>query len=316
MKNEKNDIKVLQELKIQDLSFEEPARCELNPFKHPYISLNSPNSEEDNDQVKVGKSLFFTISPNFIENLSETIISRLLLEIVNPRENPSKPEKILKIDKDVVFYIDQLFFYTPSFDLKLKMIQSIHIDPNELLIQIQHNEKSTLSHLSPSPYEIIPTEVFESLDSLRLSPTKDLQSSQTAHDKMLFDSCNELLQNYRPYKTKGEPAPWDYSNRVMTGDLPDIDLVKTEIILKVVKFNSLEAGKIFDSSFSNNSFAKEDGAIQNLREEKIGSLIVESIQNGEEKWIDYQFEESQVCIDLADWVFDLVSGECADVLSV
>ena len=320
-----SEIMIFNELKLQNLSFEELPRCELNPFKHPYMSIASPNSDLDEEQEhKVGSLHQSVISPNFVLGLSEMIISRMMLEVMglymgdqdsSNKSSQSISSKISKkhkksIDKDPISYIDQLFFQMPELDLKLKLMQSVYINPFDLLIQIQVNERTYSDFINFSSC-IFPENIFEAILANRLSQVRDeqIKDLQQAHDKMLFDSCNELLQEFRPYKQYGEPPPWSWAKRVMNEEKPNLEKIRKELEINVWNMNEYEAGKIFDMSFNENGGDNE--AIQNLREEKIGSLIMQSILGGDKDWVDYEFEEAQVCIDLADWVFDLLAGECA-----
>ena len=320
-----SEIMIFNELKIQNSSFEELPRCELNPFKQPYISIASPNSDLDEEnEHKVGSFHPSVLSANFILSLSETIISRMMLEVMglymgdqdsSNKSNQSISSKISKrpkksIDKDPLSYIDQLFFQMPELDLKLKLMQSVYINPFDLLIQIQVNERTYTDFINFSSC-IFPETIFEALVYNRSSQVSDelIRDLQQAHDKMLFDSCNEILQEFRPYKQYGEPPPWSWAKRVMNEEKPNIVEIRKELENTVWNMNEYEAGKIFDMSF--NEIGGDNEAIQNLREEKIGSLIIQSIVGGDKDWVDYEFEEAQVCIDLADWVFDLLAGECA-----
>ena len=51
-----------------------------------------------------------------------------------------------------------------------------------------------------------------------------------------------------------------------------------------------------------------------LREEKLGALMMKELEENENKWIDYEDEETQVKFDLADMVLEELAGELAQFM--
>lgn len=79
---------------------------------------------------------------------------------------------------------------------------------------------------------IIPIELFHNLEE-EISVGREVQDGykqdiERVHNRMLFDSYNEALDNFRPYGLKGSPFPWRpnagrlKSVMFMTDNLPEI----------------------------------------------------------------------------------------------
>jgi len=163
---------------------------------------------------------------------------------------------------------------------------------------------------------IIPASTFQSLDCSRQSLliNKSLRDSQQAHDRLIYDCLNEGLQTYRPYGLSGEPAPWSFNIRSLSKKQRSAGLILDELREKLEKESEFAAGKICDLSFCLNSSSFEEDGVQNLREEKIGVLILKNIKESEHLWVNYSYEEAQASIELADLVFESTVLEALNII--
>ncbi len=59
----------------------------------------------------------------------------------------------------------------------------------------------------------------------------------------------------------------------------------------------------------------EEERIGQAREEKLGTLMMRELEENENKWINYEDEDTQVKFDLADMVLEELTGELIDILA-
>lgn len=58
----------------------------------------------------------------------------------------------------------------------------------------------------------------------------------------------------------------------------------------------------------------EEDRRNGLREIRLGLLMVKELEDNEQKWLDYEDEDTQVKFDLADMVLDVLASEVSDFL--
>ena len=134
-------------------------------------------------------------------------------------------------------------------------------------------------------------------------------------NKAIFDAINEALNMYRPHSKKGEPLPWTGWHSLIV----DYSRLNIEILGKVrdilLDWNSFKAGPLPWREFYHNNHFDEDNFAE-FREKKLASILAYEIEKeDEERWLDYETEESQVKLDLADIVLDHLVQEVTDILS-
>lgn len=138
------------------------------------------------------------------------------------------------------------------------------------------------------------------------------------HNKAIFDGINEALNIYRPHSKKGEPLPW-------TGKASfQIDYTRTGIsadeILSIVSntlldWNSFKVGPLPCREFYHNNIFDEE-KFSDFREKKLAAILAYDVEKeDQEKWLDYESEESQVKLDLADIILYSLVEETIDVLN-
>jgi hypothetical protein len=137
-----------------------------------------------------------------------------------------------------------------------------------------------------------------------------IAQAEKIHCKMLLHTLNALLQQFRPFGCKGLPFPWiNYSK------LLGKPLVLSKVIDKVIKdmkdMNEMEIGNFPDISFSNTE-ANEILIIKIKEKQLEKALFYESLYE-DYKWIDYEFEETQVKIDLADMILHELAEEIINI---
>jgi len=73
---------------------------------------------------------------------------------------------------------------------------------------------------------------------------------ENIHNKVIFDSFNEILDNYRPYGIKGPPLPWSINRRTLTYKYSEedwIDEIFHEAREKILGWGASECGTLSNS---------------------------------------------------------------------
>lgn len=119
------------------------------------------------------------------------------------------------------------------------------------------------------------------------------------------------MDNYRPYGLKGPPLTWSTNLRTLTykySEIERIDEVLFEVQDKILTWAETEAGTLTDSHTvlgappEIRQIMTEKQFLNQIREERLANLLSVEINEGEPLWLDYEYEETQVKLDLADMV--------------
>lgn len=132
-------------------------------------------------------------------------------------------------------------------------------------------------------------------------------------NKCIFDSVNESLYKFRPYGLVGEPMPWSSKVRRLQTKV-DISSVDTERLFQMVKqevFRWTQAccgclpGPIFrfPNLKTNREEVSEDLHAE-VREKRLAAVLSQETIEQEHHWVNYEFEETQVKVDLTDMVLE------------
>ena len=312
-----SDVIMLQEYKIQDISLEESGELALSEIKHTsknaLISRASPCSDnsETETQILVGSLASPVVTASMISEISETLLQQFLEEELYPYKLHRTQ---LSIDKDPGAIQKLLECLLPADQAKVHGLQQVISkplvkNPLKMLADMQVGDKIDTVYwdCSMCPAILSPS-LFAELVNRRQASDRpgsegtDLHESQVVHDKLIFDNCNEFLQSYRPYGLLGLPMPWSTSHRVLKPADYDFDQIFYALRDNLYKLSVFSAGKIPDQSFLAPGNSEE--LLQKNRDEKIGALIAGDIVNNGEVWVNYEYEEIQTIIDVADIALD------------
>lgn len=70
----------------------------------------------------------------------------------------------------------------------------------------------------------------------------------------------------------------------------------------------------FEVPNTNVNIQPEEERVNALREERLGMLMMKELEENENKWIDYEDEDTQVKFDLADMILDDITGELVSLI--
>lgn len=316
-KNSPSDIIAHQDYIIVNNSINDLTLSEIKDTqKIPLVSRASPSSDTSDSDLPSTK--FMNLTPETLCELSDKILSQCLAQELAPYKTNEKQIYIEKDPDQIQLYIQELIERLYPYFAELKSIISKPLRKNPLEILGKMND---LAKCYPIEWEfstcpaIINSQFFIELDKIReIIVNEEIKIPQKIHDKMIFDNCNEFLQTLRPYGLIGVPAPWSDSLRILKHTDFNLQQYLYMLKVKIFELSNFNAGKIQDHSFLIASGGKEDG-VQNSREEKLGVLIAEDINNREPTWINYELEETQTKLEVSDLVLETLISETINFLS-
>ena len=162
-----------------------------------------------------------------------------------------------------------------------------------------------------SPFLIVPNWILNSLieqdkkrEQVFSLNTKGNNSIQLLSKRLIFDSLNEILS--KKYASS-HPMPWGLS---LKSPLPiSSKYLLPPLITDLTTLNRLRSGKVpvVDTIF--NSQDSDDDLISQLQEDHLSVILSLEIISQEPGWLDYEFEESQVKLDISDMALEDIVEE-------
>lgn len=337
-----------KKLILHRILIENSETCDLGSFKpraleseHPVSSESEEEKDEDDEEIKSGishsrslvrlhdevsskhkkpedkpESKDFSLSFGFEVGLS---IENKDFSSKTPEENPQQKHNfhlsLQKIDSisdriNPFMDFDRIKTFILTIFTKINTEKLIE-DLEKPLIKNPLTELDKLQEFqigTPTETEIT---VFPELFCIKnLIPdenyTGPLAQNEKLFHKMLLHTLNYLLQQFRPFGYRGLPFPWINYSKV-----PKKPLIISQIIEKVIldmeDMNEMEIGNFPDISFSN-SEANETLIIK-IKEKQLEKTLFYEAFYEDYKWVDYEFEETQVKIDITDMILHDLAEE-------
>ena len=134
---------------------------------------------------------------------------------------------------------------------------------------------------------------------------QETQKSEKIYKGLILESINYLLQQFRPYGYDGYPLPWSVDKSELNVRKISFDLVIEKTFKNLRELNMFCIGKHEDVE---GSAFEDESAMLKYKERQLDKLIHFEAQTEEFRWLDYEFEETQVKIDLSDVIlYELVT---------
>lgn len=153
-----------------------------------------------------------------------------------------------------------------------------------------------------------PTEMSESASDAHIAECDHI------HNKNIFDCINESLNQFRPYGKEGVPMPWSSKLRKLRED----EILEFNKMFEIIKQDLFRwwytgAGTLPKREFilENNQFDEE--GFNEIREKRLASLLASDVLETDYKWINYDFEESQVKMDISEMILEHLVSETVQV---
>ncbi|CAG9331265.1 unnamed protein product [Blepharisma stoltei] len=331
---------------FQELDSEE----EKTPTHMPLPSFG--NEELNWKPKKIDAKSYDSMTPELVNSISEEILKSLLSEDILPRSSPKSSlplmpildlknlsgkneitsslsaEPIIQTDHRAVRkYADEVF------ETAIKNIDEVYQNlkkplrrnPLDMLAKMQETEIGTPVENEFLTYPPIlslklylslehPKEIESSRKNLSPNTIQLMSEAEHIHNKMIFDAINEGLQKYRPYSLKGVPMPWSNSIRYLSNETMDPNKAIQEVKEEVESWSMTQAGKMPTGDMVLSSGIVDEEYMQQVREERLASMLAEEVLERDEVWVDYEFEETQAKLDLADMILEGLVIETIDIL--
>jgi len=126
---------------------------------------------------------------------------------------------------------------------------------------------------------------------------------ENIHNKAIFDAINEALDGFRPYGLKGPPLPWSNQQKLLTlkyGGEDTVDILFQRVKVRVMEWAQMRAGL----SIPRRAGPGEQDRLEMEREERLTRILQGEADENEGLWVDYEYEETQTKLDVADIVLN------------
>ncbi|OMJ94579.1 hypothetical protein SteCoe_2224 [Stentor coeruleus] len=195
-----------------------------------------------------------------------------------------------------------------------ELLKGIDKNPLEILTQMHELDLGNVVDRGTYPGILNIPDIVENLfddcgNEDIVSTQRFINKADRIHKIMILTVADELLQKYRPYGTRGVPMIWSDTTRIFTGPRKSTHEILVDVVNEIEDLARCEVGKIATEEmiFSNGNLDEE--LLQDIREETVAYAIKKEIVDDEWIWVDYEFEETQVKIDLADMILSELAGE-------
>ena len=141
-----------------------------------------------------------------------------------------------------------------------------------------------------------------------------LAECQHIHNKVLFDTINDCLQQFRPFGKDGAPLAWSRTTKLKGSEnftLEEMfELTKHDLFrMAIMQAGTLPRREfVFGGQFDEELFGE-------IREKKLATLLCREIVETEPSWLKWDFEEAQTKIDIADMVLESLVTETIGFLN-
>lgn len=128
------------------------------------------------------------------------------------------------------------------------------------------------------------------------------------HNKMVFDCINVILNRIRKDLN---PSPW--KTGLFSFKTLDCGQIFQIIVKEIRKFSGVNAGRIPSIAMVGANGVVDDELLLKVRENGLAMLLASDICDDEPMWTDYMHEETQACIDIADFILTDLLDEMEDL---
>ena len=258
----------------------------------------------------------------------DKVLSSMVEAEISEFESNQKQEKTVKIEKQSInelkplnlvecYQLDDLFienfiktllefFYKVNYDLDLPLNKPNSFTHLELLNKMQESDIGVLIDKKPNQFPIPSSLFFE------LSSVHQLGGQRQIHSRLLFDCINEIVLKK---SIKPKEAPWSDSGpkHLFMAPISHIAFLPY-LVLELKQLNRLRAGKMPVVEILNSRDSEEE-IVSQMREDHLSCILAIEVIAQEPDWIDYEFEESQVKLDLSDMVLEELVEETIAILN-
>ena len=309
-----SEAKSVEELR-ETLENEQPNRMAINTDTESIQSyIKGLFKKVDKGEEEFVSNLSSALQRNPLEILMH--LQNTLYELDSFEQLPYQPS-VLTVD----VYLD--------IERGRKRVEENELIEKQKILKEEHDKQKLKDGVTPSPIPSPRSDGDSSTSDDRSEFTRDQEMNirlfnlkcewENIHNKVIFDAVNEALDGLRPYGLKGPPLPWSKQNRTLTyrnGDVDNVPKIFEQVENKVMSWAKTYAGTLNFSELLKQykiPFLDDDQLAQ-VREERLALLLATEIEENEPMWTDYEFEETQVKLDLANTILEDLVKETVDIL--
>ena len=308
----------LEELKSEDSSEigQEIGTLNKSPLparpSAPLLFLDSDEGPSDSDPD-------FSLSLNSLSRKPQQSLP--LLNLGNIQGNISSipvtsDPRIETSPQYINLFLSEVFKSIDLTHLQEEINRGLKRDPIKELQKIHDQD---LGFMEKEPFNPVLNvkEIIENIESDLSDEIKTTQrlvnQADKIHKVMILSVADEVMQVFRPYGLQGVPLEWSEKNRKVKIKEVDLRKVLKLTIETVEEFARFEIGKIPTEEMVQSNGKFDEDLIQDIREDALAYAIKCEIIEFDWVWTEYEFEETQVKIDLADMILAGLAEEVAGV---
>ncbi|OMJ75134.1 hypothetical protein SteCoe_25793 [Stentor coeruleus] len=238
----------------------------------------------------------WVISSDFIQEFSNELIKAILAnEICEQIEDMRKDYS----EGQVLIIISKIFDRTQNL-IAEELQKPLECDPLGVLSLLQESEVGA-GFFPEEKYSMLNFEAFSDVLGCH---SKYMQIFNT----MVFDCINEILEKMMCK----EELPWAVKRNLKAKKI-EVEEVQRNIEIELLKYCRIKSGPIIYDEFDGNGHVTEKILIQK-RENGILKMLAMEITGNESIWFDYDKEELQAKLDLADMVLEEEIDDIVEIL--
>ncbi|CDW79825.1 iq calmodulin-binding motif family protein [Stylonychia lemnae] len=313
-------------------------------------SASSRNSPEAVNDINDPKILDYFPMPSDLEK--SPIIDEK--EILEPHESPSKKgieTGIKQVNVYMQEIFDRLKVDKTALSSVLENIsQPLYKDPLMILAHLQNsipelpalNSENEDSENPQQPFEsaipfqqsVLSVDLYLDIEKdrrggLSISQMKDsfhgddsnsqsfVNEMENIHNKAIFDAVNEAMDGFRPYGLRGPPLPWSKNSKTLTfkfGKEETFDYLLQKVKFRVLDWAHISAGTMPKIFKAKQISQRDRDHLELMREERLARILIQEAEENEPLWTDYEYEETQTKIDVADLILEQMIEELVSIM--
>jgi hypothetical protein len=201
-------------------------------------------------------------------------------------------------------FLSEVFSGLDLSSLRAELSRGLSRDPLKELSKIRELDLGFLEKEPFKPIFNIPQiiERFQAEVSDEVTSQRLVNQADKIHKVMVLSVADEVMQSFRPYGIQGVPLIWSQKIRKINPVQVDLKFVIKSTIETVEEFSRFEIGKIPTEEMIQSNGKIDEELIQDIREDALGFAIKREIIEFDWVWTEYEFEETQVKLDLADMI--------------
>lgn len=239
-----------------------------------------------------------------------------LEEIKDMIEIIPSDKRIMTHSEFIYDYLKEVFFKFKE-EIIVKVSKPVLRDPLEELEKIHNDFNDFEDRFIYEPVidvdKALKTVRNEAADSTTTTDRQVLQAD-IIHKKMLLAASDEIFQYFRPYNVKGTPQLWSLQDRQIGKRPLEAEEIMNVFLGFITGLSLCQVGKIPTENMILSNGHLDDAALAFARNEALEFTLKKDILDYEWIWNDFEFEETQVKLDMADILLSDLAEELVNLI--